>query len=60
MNFFNKCLLIVLAAAVLIFISAWVFNHLDPWAGIGTFLVGLYFLVVNFINLVKELLNEEV
>lgn len=38
----NKLFLTVFAVLLYLFISTWVFNHIDAWVGIGVFILGIY------------------
>ena len=44
-------LLIIFAS---IFISAWAFNHINPWVGIATFFIISYFIVLYIEKKIKN------
>ena len=38
----NKLFLILLCVAVYLYVTVLTFNHIDAWAGIGVFVLGLF------------------
>lgn len=46
----------IVIALVAFFVIAWVFNHINAWAGIGTALL-IIFLTIKYVN--KKFQNEE-
>lgn len=53
-----KVLNFVILALILAFLSVWLFNHINAWAGIGLFAYGVYFSIYKFSSYLKGKKNE--
>jgi succinate-acetate transporter protein len=49
----------VLAGAVVVFVSIYVFNHINAWVGIAIPFVAGYWALSKVINKIKSELNDE-
>jgi hypothetical protein len=38
----NKFFLVLVAVCLYIYVTSWVFNHMNAWVGIGIFVLGIY------------------
>lgn len=53
----TKVFVYAIALYISLYAAQWAFNHIDPWVGIGVYVIIAY-LVVNFIyNKIKKHLN---
>jgi hypothetical protein len=58
MKHINLAAMFLVAIAVVFFSSTWLFNHINSWAGIGVFIVGLYALIAWAVSIFNKYTKE--
>jgi type IV secretory pathway VirB2 component (pilin) len=54
MKHINLALMFLAVIAVVLFSSAWLFNHVNSWLGIAVFIVGLYALIAWAVSIFNK------
>lgn len=49
----------IIGLAIALFICSWIFNHVNAWAAIGTFLIMAGILINYLINLLNKKQDEK-
>jgi ABC-type Fe3+-siderophore transport system permease subunit len=59
MKYVNYLVVLGFSIVFTIFASAWIFNHVNAWAGFAVFILIIYFIARKFISITKEEFNEK-
>jgi Ca2+/Na+ antiporter len=54
MKYINLSLMFFISILIIVFTSSWIFNHVNAWAGIGSFVVCFYGWVAVLLKIIKK------